>query len=271
MNRIDGKVALVTGGGGTIGRGLCLMLAEAGARVVISGRNLQSIEATVKLIKDKGYEALAIELDVTSEESWDRAINRILGHFKKLNILVNNAGGVGIIGDTHGCEGISLSDWNSVLSVNLNGTFLGVSTCIAVMKDNQDSNSIINISSVSGNMPELRVPYSVAKAGVQMLGKCSAMECRKKGYDNIRVNNILPGGVIDDMDVEPTLSMECKKYNPPARFGRVRDIGKGVIFLASDDSDHITGSDLIIDGGYSASAGGFLSASIIDELIVANK
>lgn len=261
MNSVEGKVALVTGGGGIIGQGVCVMLAQAGAKVVVSGRNLTALEATVKMITDLGGDAIAVTLDVTRETDWNKAIELTLTHYKKLNILVNNAGGsVGV----QGCEGVSLTEWNNVLGVNLNGTFLGISSAIAVMKDNQETNSIINIASVSGLMPDLRVPYSVSKAGVLMLSKCTAMECQKKGYNTIRINTVLPGGVIGDADPEPKGSEEFEKYFPPARFGRTRDIAKGVLFLASDDSGFITGTELIIDGGYLTSAAGFMTANLAE-------
>lgn len=259
MNKVDGKVALVTGGGGIIGRGVCIALAQAGAKVVVSGRNLNAIEETAKMITNFGGEAIAVRLDVTNEEDWQGAIDLTLTHYNKLNILVNNAGG---FEGVKGCEGVSLADWNNVLGVNLNGTFLGVSAGITAMKNNKESNSIINIASVSGQMPDLRVPYSVSKAGVLMLSKCAAMECLKKGYDNIRVNTILPGGVIADTDPEPQGTEEFERYHPPARSGRTQDIAKGVLFLASGDSDFVTGSELVIDGGYSAAMGGFLTANL---------
>jgi NAD(P)-dependent dehydrogenase (short-subunit alcohol dehydrogenase family) len=268
MSELNGKVALVTGGGGIIGRGVCKVLAQAGARVVVSGRNLASVDETVKMIIDTGGEAIAVKLDVTCEADWQKAIDLTLTHFKKLNILVNNAGGVEGV---NGCEGVSLSDWNNVLNINLTGAFLGVRSGVAAMKDNKEFNSIINIASLSGMMPDMRVPYSVSKAGVLMLGKCVAMECRKKGYDNIRVNTILPGGVIADTDPEPKGTAEFDRYHPPARFGRVKDVAKGVLFLASEDSSFMSGSELIIDGGYSASIFGFTTENIIEELREANQ
>lgn len=259
MAQINGKVALVTGGGGVIGRGVCIALAKAGAKVAISGRNLNLIEETVRIIRDAGGEAIPVKLDVTSEDDWQSAIDFTLTHFNKLNILVNNAGGsLGV----YGCESVSLAEWDNVLGSNLNGTFLGIRAGITAMKENKESNSIINISSVSGQMPDLRVPYSVAKAGVLMLGKCSAMECRKKRYDNIRINTILPGGVIGEMDAEPIISDEFRKFYPPTKLGRPEDIAKGVLFLASEDSGHMTGGELVIDDGYAAGIGGFTTAYI---------
>lgn len=258
MNRVDGKVALVTGGGGLIGRGISLILAQAGAKVVVAGRNQTPVEETVQLITDAGGEAIAVTLDITSEESWQQAIDQTLTRFKKLNILVNNAGGGWL---KSGCQDVSLEDWRYAIDVNLEGTFLGIRSAIAVMKNNQEPNSIINIASISAIMPDLRVPYSVAKAGVLMLAKGAAMECRRKGQDNIRVNSVLPGGVIGDEIDEPKGPEEFERYFPPSRFGRAKDIALAVLFLASEDSAYINGGELVVDDGYSASVGGFLTAN----------
>ena len=267
MIQIAGKVALVTGGGGIIGRSACQMLAQAGAKVVVAGRTLSSIEETVKTIVDTGGEAIAVKLDVSCENSWQQAIDTTLKSYKKLNILVNNAG---IWQNDGPSEDVSLSNWKHLLSVNLDGTFLGVRSAIGVMKDNKESNSIINIASISGQMPDMRASYSVSKAGVLMLGKCAALECRKKGYDNIRVNTILPGGVLGEADPEPKSTEEFDRYYPPVKFGRPKDIAGGVLFLASEYSSYMSGGELVIDDGYSASVGGFLTVNMVEQLEKAN-
>lgn len=267
MIRIDGKVALVTGGGGGIGRGICEVLAQAGAKVIVTGRNLGTVDETVKIITDAGGEAFAVKLDVSSEPDWLRAVDTTLTRFNKLNILVNNAG----IYTDEGCEGTSLAHWRYALGINLDGTFLGVRTAIAAMKDNNEANSIINISSVAGQIPDLSVLYSVSKAGVGMLGKCAALECIEKGYDNIRVNTILPGVIKDGMGNEDKETQRYQqlfaKYLPPSRLGDAKEIASAVLFLASEQSAYTTGSELVIDGGLSAGAGGYLVARFSEAVI----
>ena len=266
MSKVDGKVALVTGGGGGIGRGICETLAYAGAKVVVSGRNLNTVEETVKIIIEAGGEAIALKLDVTSEYDWKKAIDFTLRYYKKLNILVNNAG----IWTGDGCEGVPLANWRNVLSINLDGTFLGIRNAIDVMKDNNAANSIINISSISGQAPDMSIPYSVSKAGVGMLAKCTALECRQRGYDNIRVNTILPGAIKDGMGNEGKETERYQqifsKYCPPERLGTAKDIANATLFLASEESSYITGSELVIDGGVTASACGYIFARFAEKL-----
>lgn len=267
MKKLKGKVALVTGGGGGIGRGICKMLASAGAQVVVTGRNLNNIEETAKIITEAGGDASAITLDVTHEDDWQKVIDHTLHHYKKLNILVSNAG---IQMDENGCEDVTLENWRNILGINLDGVFLGIRAAIIAMKNNSDENSIINISSTGALMPHRSVSYCVSKAGVGMLSKCAALECRKKGYDNIRVNTILPGVIKDGMGhqvKELDAYQEIFLNNcPPARLGEEQDIAKAVLFLASDDSSYMTGSELVVDGGLSVSASSYMLNSFAEQV-----
>lgn len=262
MIRIDGKVALVTGGGAGIGRAICEGLAAAGAQVVVSDFDLAKAEATAKMIAEAGGQSIAIKLDVTNEKDWEEATHFTLTHFKKFNVLVNNAG----ILTTEGCEEISLANWRKVLATNLDGVFLGVQSAIHSMKRNTESSSIINISSISALNGDDAAAYGVSKAGVRALTKCAALECGRKGY-NIRVNTIFPGTMRGGIGKEIKEAAKFQKlftgFIPLGRLGELKDIVQGVLFLASDDADFITASDLVIDGGVSAGTG---AGRILNEL-----
>ena len=251
MNRVDGKIALVTGAGAGIGRATCELLALAGAKVVVTDINLIAAEETVKSITSAGGEALAIQHDVASEDDWERAINKTLESYSKLDVLVNNAG----ICVAPGVIDTSLADWRREQSVILEGTFLGVRSAMRVMKDNVTTGSIINISSIAAlNGENHSASYAACKAGVKILSKCAAVDCGKAGY-NIRVNTLFPGTINTPMSeqFEGTPGWELlKKVMPLGRLGEPIEIARGVLFLASDDSSFMTGSDLVIDGGITA-------------------
>ena len=251
MNRVDQKVALVTGGGSGIGRASCELLAEAGAWVVVSDINVAAAEETAKLIIESGGEAIAMQLDVSSEADWQKAMAFTFENYKKLDVLVNNAG----IHKSVECKDMSLEDWRRMMSVNLDAVFLGIRSAINMMIGNKQMGSIINIASVDSLRAfEMNGAYSASKAGVKMLAKTAALECGKKGY-NIRVNSILPGGVKTQMaqSLFDKEALEAKgKAHPIGRMAEPIDIARAVLFLASDDSSFMTGSDFIIDGGATA-------------------
>ena len=257
MNRVDNKVALVTGGGSGMGKATCELLAKAGAQVVVTDINLESANGTVKTIIDSGGEAIAIEHDVASEADWNRVIDLTLEHFKKLDVLVNNAaipsaGEKSITGQEKDFKDTSLEDWRTVQGVNFDGVFLGMRCAINAMIDNKHTGSIINISSVAALVAEgSPVPYAASKGGVRMLSKAAAIDCKTKGY-NIRVNSIYPGA-IDTLMRPPTKESLIRKMKQDGHMGEPIDIARGVLFLASDDSSFTTGSELVIDGGATSS------------------
>ena len=259
MNRVDDKVALITGGGSGMGRAACELLAKAGAQVVVTDINIASAEETVKAILDAGGEALAVQHDVSCEADWRRAMELTLEHFKKLDVLVNNAaipcaGQSSITGQEKDFKECSIEDWRTVQSVNFDGVFLGVRSAINTMIGNKLTGSIINISSVAGLVADgSSVPYAASKGGVRMLSKAAAIDCKSKGY-NIRVNSIYPGAIDTPMRLSTEESLAGKqKMKQGGHMGEPVDIARGVLFLASDDSRFITGSELVIDGGVSAS------------------
>jgi len=259
LNRVDNKVAIVTGGGSGIGAATCHLLAEAGASVVVTDINGDSAELTANAILEAGGSAMSLQQDVTSEAGWDIVIDATIKEFSKLNILVNNAGisGAGL----PPLEEATLKSWQTVMSVNLDSVFLGTQKAVMAMKEG--SGSIINVSSVMGIVGGAGPAYNASKGGVRLLSKSVAVHCGKMGYA-IRVNSVHPGyiwtplvqNLVEFMDednmTEEGLREMLTEMHPIGRLGIADDIAKGILFLASDDSSFMTGSELVIDGGYTA-------------------
>jgi NAD(P)-dependent dehydrogenase (short-subunit alcohol dehydrogenase family) len=250
---LNDKVALVTGGGRGIGSEICRQLAASGAKVVVTDIDTDSAQQTAEQIKVSGGDAYATALNVASEADWERVFEFTQANCGKLNILVNNAG----IFKSIGAEETTLDLWRKTMAVNLDGVFLGVRESLRVMAGHGEPCSIINIVSVNGldaGASETCPAYCVSKAGVKMLSRSVALECGRKGY-NIRVNSICPGGIDTPMSRE-SLTAEMlefrKKANPIGRGGEVIDIANAAVFLASEASSFITGTELIVDGGFSA-------------------
>jgi len=256
MNRVDGKVALVTGGGSGIGRASSILLSEAGAEVVVADIDIDAARETAAEITAAGRSAIAVEHDVTSEENWATAIAATLEKFGPLTVLVNNAGvsgGVGTFEDT------PYEMWRQVMSINLDGVFLGTQQAVKVMK--KSGGSIINMSSIMGIVGGVNAAYNASKGGVRLLTKSVAAYCGTNGLA-IRVNSVHPGYVWTPMiqkiaslipggTDQDVLDMLIPRH-PIGRLGEPIDIARGVLFLASDDSSFMTGSELVIDGGYTA-------------------
>lgn len=256
MNQVNGKVSIVTGAGSGIGREISLLLAEAGSIVVTTDIDKSSAEETVGAITENGGSALAIRHDVSDEQEWQEVVDETIGRYKKLDVLVNNAGI--IIPEKH--VDTSYDNWRKVLGVNLDGTFLGMRSAIRVMKDFDNVSSIINICSVSGLMGDGCASYSASKGGVRILTKSAAVECGRLNY-GIRVNAVYPGSIdtpLNRQALSDDIWRQLEQLHPLKRFGEPSEIAKGVLFLASDDSSFITGSDLVIDGGMTAGVGGIL-------------
>lgn len=251
--RVEGKVALVTGGGSGLGAASCARLAEEGAVVVVSDINAASAEAVAAGI---GGGAWSAQQDVTDEGRWQELLDEIVERNGGLNILVNNAG-IALVGNV---EESSLEDWRKTQNVNLDAVFLGTREAIRVMK--KGSGSIINISSIEGIIGEPVVPaYNASKGGVRTFTKSAALHCAAEGYD-IRVNSVHPGfigtamvsGAMESMSEADALAFQERIVGniPVGRMGEPLDIANGVLYLASDESSYVTGSELVIDGGYIA-------------------
>ena len=251
MDRVDGKVALVTGGASGIGRASALLLAREGAQVVVSDIDADGGQATVDGI---GKAADFISHDVTSDEAWIVAVQHTLDRFGGLNVLINSAG----IGDADTIEDTTLEDWRRVHAVNLDSVFRGCKRAIGAIA-RSGGGSIVNISSISGIIAGHNMAaYNSAKAGVRLLSKSVALHCARQGY-KIRCNSVHPA-FIDTPILRPITEKfgrnaalaKLSRQVPLGHIGKPDDVAYGVLYLASDESNFVTGSELIIDGGISA-------------------
>ncbi|HJL88309.1 MAG TPA: glucose 1-dehydrogenase [SAR324 cluster bacterium] len=249
MGRVDGKIALVTGAASGIGLQASLRLAEEGARVMMTDIN---VENGKKEAEKLGRNAEFLKLDITLEEDWISVLRETVKHFQSLDILVNSAGMV-LIADV---EQISLEDWRHVHAVNLDGTFLGCKHGVRVMKE-FGAGSIINLSSVSGLIGGFNLAaYNSSKGAVRMLTKSVALHCARSGY-GIRCNSIHPtfietpmlDSMIQDAPDPEKARQTLIRQVPLKRIGTTDDVAKMIVYLASDESTFVTGTEMVIDGG----------------------
>jgi 3(or 17)beta-hydroxysteroid dehydrogenase len=258
--RLAGKVALVTGGARGIGAATCRRLAEEGAFVIVTDVDERQAVAHAAALVESGLKARGRALDVTREAMWEAVMDEVLASEGRLDVVVNNAG-MGIPGTV---EDASLADWDKVQSVNLDGVFLGNKHGIRAMKRAGNGGSIINISSVKGLVGSSGfAAYDASKGGVRSLTKASALHCAEQRY-GIRVNSVHPGYVATDMGLwaegvseekkKATLALfeEAAKLHPIGRIAQPVEIANAILFLASDESSFVTGSSLVVDGGYTA-------------------
>jgi cyclopentanol dehydrogenase len=258
MRRVEGKVALITGGALGIGEAIATVMAREGAKVVIADCNEAAGKKTASTLQASGAETIFVKLDVSSESEWTEAIKQVVKRFGRVDILVNNAGiyiatdaaGAAISGAT---ENTSLDVWERTFAVNARGVFLGSKAVIPVMRKG-GGGSITNISS---NWGLIGVPdgaaYVASKGAVRLLTKATAADVAK---DNIRVNSVHPGPtdsvMMHEILKDPVLT---KKYLGPSLLGRAartEEIANAVLFVASDEASYMTGSELVVDGGYTA-------------------
>lgn len=257
--RVAGKVALVTGGASGLGQSCAMRLAGEGATVMVTDIQDALGEETASAIRELGGSAQYLHHDVTSEAEWQQVVTATVDAFGGLDVLVNNAG-IAIGGSIVEME---LEAWQRQQAINLDGVFLGVKHCIPAMRDS-GGGSIINMSSVAGLKGSANLSaYNATKGGVRLFTKGVALECAQSGW-SIRVNSVHPG-IIDTpiwskinpemqddgshkIDPEPLAELAV----PSGILGMPNDIANGVLFLASDDSSYMTGTELVIDGGLSA-------------------
>ena len=249
--RIDEKVAIVTGGAQGIGQGICLRLAEEGARVAIFDVNLDEAKNTAQEIEASGGKALAFKVDVTKSAEVEDAVRQVISKFGRVDILVNNAG-ISLVSKV---ADMTEDIWDRVHNINLKGVFLCSHAVIPHMKERKYG-KIVNIASILAlRGGTYYAHYGASKAGVVGLTQGMAVEL---GPHNINVNAVGPG-VIDtpmaDHDVAPELRQRLQKRIPLRRIGVPGDIANAVLFLASDDASYITGQCLYVCGGLSADAG----------------
>ena len=258
MAKLGGKTALVTGGGSGLGEASSEILAGEGASLVVTDVNESAAQHTVDIIRQRGGSAISLAHDVTKKDEWSQVVQTTLREFGSLDVLVNNAGVSGTSGLP--MEDIEFEAWREVMSVNLDAVFMGCQEAIIAMKDT--GGSIINISSIMGIVGGAGAAYNASKGGVRLLTKSVAVYCGNNGYP-IRCNSIHPGyiwtpmvrNVVDfvpDVESEEELQAMLIERHPIGRLGVPDDIANGVLFLASDASSFMTGSELVIDGGYTA-------------------
>jgi len=246
MGRLDGKVALISGGARGQGAVEAKLFASEGANVVFGDILDAEGKAVETDIRQAHGEATYIHLDVTQEADWQQAVATAVNTYGKLDILVNNAG----ILRRESIEETSKELWDTVLAVNATGVFLGTKYAIPAMRA-AGGGSIVNISSVSG-MVALGAPaYNASKGAVRVFTKVTASQHAK---DNIRCNSIHPGPIDTPMTQTSNTARRQAIVDavPLGRYGASEDIAYGVLYLASDEANYVTGSELVIDGGYIA-------------------
>ena len=250
MARLEGKVALISGGARGQGAVEARMFAEEGASVVIGDILDEQGRQTEAELQELGYNVTFVHLDVTSESDWDAAVQAAIGAYGKLDILLNNAG----ILIRKNIEETTEEDWDRIFSINAKGVFLGTKAAIPAMREN-GGGSIINISSTAGlvGSPNGSASYTATKGAVRLFTKSTAIQHAREG---IRCNSIHPGPIETDM-IADTLSdpanMALRMQRLPlGRVGKPSEIAYGAIYLASDESSFVTGSELVIDGGTTA-------------------
>ena len=255
MDRLKNKIAIITGSAKGIGRETAKLFAREAARIVVTDIDEAGGHDTVDEIKAAGGQAMFLPHDVRSEAAWKTVIAKVCESWGRPSVLINNAG-VGVSGNVEDTEWES---WRTVMSVNLDAVFLGVQQAVRVMKVG-GGGSIVNLSSIEGLIgdPNLAA-YNASKGAVRLLTKSAALYCASAGY-NIRVNSIHPGFIRTPMveagmrrsgDPQAAEAAIAAKH-PLGRIGEPIDIAYGALYLASDESKFMTGSELVIDGGYTA-------------------
>lgn len=248
--RLQGKVAIITGGARGQGEAEARMFAREGAKVVFGdvlddeGRQVEAEIAAA------GGEAVYVRLDVTDEDSWREAVGTAVSRFGKVDILVNNAG----IASWNAGDDASVAEWDRIMEVNAKGVFLGTRAVIPAMRA-AGGGSIVNISSISGMVGQTNIHpgYNASKGAVRILTKSTAVQHAAEG---IRCNSIHPGPVKTPMTERswsnPEWLKATERRTPLGRYAEPDEIAYGVLFLASDESSFMTGSEMVIDGGMTA-------------------
>jgi cyclopentanol dehydrogenase len=248
--RLPGKVALISGGARGMGAAEARLFAREGAQVVVGDILEAEGKAVEADIAAKGGQAAFVRLDVTREADWREAVALAERRFGKLNVLVNNAG----IGGAGRIEDTTLDAWEGVMSVNATGVFLGTKAVIAAMR-RAGGGSIVNISSQLGlvGMDDSSPQYTASKGAVRLLTKTTALQYAREG---IRANSVHPGPIVTPMTerrrADPETHRRMLSRIPLGRYGEPEEVAYAVLYLASDESAFVTGSELVIDGGWTA-------------------
>lgn len=253
MDRLQGKVAIITGAASGLGKSISLLFAAEGAHVVATDIDAAARETVLSELRRIDARAQFMRQDVSLESGWQEVMAFTLKQCGRLDVLVNCAG----VFCADSIETLTLEKWRWVMSVNLDGVFLGTKYAAEAMRKS-GGGSIVNISSVGGLVGTVNSSaYNASKGGVRLLTKAAAMEFSHAGHGyNIRVNSVHPGVIQTPMTApmfqNPAEEQAMRSWTPIGRFGQPRDVAYGVLYLASDEAAFLTGSELVIDGGWSA-------------------
>jgi cyclopentanol dehydrogenase len=248
--RLRGKVALISGAARGMGESEARLFAREGAKVVIGDILEAEGRVVEKDIQAAGGDALFVRLDVTEEADWERAVGRTIERFGRLDVLVNNAG----VGAQGRIEDTTVKEWDHVMDINAKGVFLGTRAVIPAMRQ-AGGGSIVNISSQLGlvGTDNSSPQYQASKGAVRLLTKATAIQYAREG---IRANSVHPGPIVTAMTerrrADPEASRKMLSRIPLGRFGESDEVAYGVLYLASDEAAFVTGSELVIDGGWTA-------------------
>jgi NAD(P)-dependent dehydrogenase (short-subunit alcohol dehydrogenase family) len=252
MYRVKGKVAIVTGGASGIGEASAKLLAKEGAKVAITDIDDKNGKRVIAEIADIGGMADFWRMDVTKEKDIEKSLADIVKKFGKLDILVNSAGIPGLPKPTHET---TAAEWDRIMDINAKGTFLCIKYAVPYMLTNKGG-SVVNLSSMLGLMGGMDPVYHASKGAVRLMTKSDAWFYAK---DNIRFNSVHPGYILTPLfrgfgkanpEGEDKFNAATAAKIPQGRLGTGEDIANGILYLASDESSYVTGTELVIDGGY---------------------
>ena len=248
--RLDGKVAIVTGAAHGMGESEALIFAREGATVVVADLDQAAGEQVAAKITGNGGTARFARLDVADEGQWEAVVRDTVAAYGRLDILVNNAG----ISGSSGSDVTSTTLWDSIMDVNAKGVFLGMKHAVPAMR-RSGGGAIVNISSISGfvGQDRLHMAYNASKGAVRIMTKSGAVQYAR---DGIRVNSVHPGFMppmrTSTVSADPGWRKPFLDAVPLRREGRVEEVAHAVLFLASDEASYITGTELVVDGGFLA-------------------
>ena len=255
--RLKGKIALITGAGGGIGLATAKRFTREGASVFMTDINTALVEKEAALLNSAGFSVAAMTQDVTKEEGWDSVAKAAVAKFGRVDCVVNNAGTF-TLGTA---EDASFADWHKTMAVNVDSVFLGTRKAIELLKAH--GGAIVNVSSIMGLVAEAHIAaYCASKGAVRNFTKAAALHCTEQGYA-IRVNSLHPGYVATPLisDFFKSLPPEASKAAeddllnnkiPLHRMARPEELASAIFFLCSEDASYMTGSELVVDGGYTA-------------------